>query len=356
MDKQLFEEFKLREVVFANRIGLSPMCQYSAMEGQASDWHLAHYGARAVGRLGLALMEAAAVLPEGRISAGDLGLWDDRQIAGLVRCVDFMRSQGVVAGIQLAHAGRKASTMAPWLGGASAKPGEGGWSPLWGPSALPFDENSQTPLALTEEQIATVPAAFAAAATRARLAGFQVVEVHAAHGYLLHQFLSPLTNRRSDHYGGSFENRIRLTCEVVAAVRTAWPAKLPLFVRISATDWVEGGWDLEQSIRLARELKALGVDLIDTSSGGLTPDASIPVAPGFQVPFAEAIRREAGIATAAVGLIREPDQADRIVREGQADLVLLGRQLLREPYWPLRAARELGASLPPPPQYARAIQ
>jgi 2,4-dienoyl-CoA reductase-like NADH-dependent reductase (Old Yellow Enzyme family) len=353
---ELFSALKIRSVTIPNRIGVSPMCQYSSEDGFVSEWHAVHYGSRAAGRAGLVFTEAAAVTPDGRISPNDLGVWSDAHVDGLARCVRFIREQGSVAGIQLAHAGRKASTLPPWQGSGAAPVQAGGWSPIWAPSALPFGPASAVPQALGVEQIRALASAFAAAAQRAHAAGFQVAEVHAAHGYLLHQFLSPLTNRRTDTYGGPFENRTRAVREVVAAVRQVWPEELPLFIRISATDWAEGGWDLEQSVALARLLKPLGVDLVDCSSGGLLPDVRIPVAPGYQVPFAERLRREAGVATAAVGLIREPAQAEQIVRQGQADLVLLGRQMLREPYWPQRAARELGAPVPHPIQYARAIE
>lgn len=355
MESKLFTPLKLRDVTFPNRIGMSPMCQYSAINGFVDEWHLVHYGARATGRAGVIIMEAAAIRPDGRITTQDLGLWDDAHVKELARVAEFIREQDVVPGIQLAHAGRKASTLQPWHGGNYATPDLGGWLPIWSASTLPFDTNSATPQALSQAQIATFVAEFAAAAERAAQAGMQVVELHAAHGYLLHQFLSPLTNRREDEYGGSFENRTRFTREAVVAVRRAWPQHLPLFVRLSATDWVPGGWDLEQSVELARWLKALGVDLVDCSSGGLVPDAQIPVAPGFQVPFAAEIRRSAAIATAAVGLITEVAQAERIIAEESADLILMGRQLLRDPLWPHRAARELQANHPHPVQYARAI-
>lgn len=352
----LFSPLTLRRLALGNRIGVSPMCQYSAENGRASEWHVVHYGSRAVGGAGLVLSEAVAVAPEGRISSKDLGLWDDEQAVGLARLVRFLREHGAVAGVQLAHAGRKASTQPPWEGGKPADAAGGGWSPIWGPSALAFSPESVVPLALGEPEIRRVVDAFAAASRRALAAGVQVAEIHAAHGYLLHQFLSPLSNRRTDAYGGSFENRTRLVREVVEAVRRVWPEALPLFVRLSATDWAEGGWDVDQTVALARQLKTLGVDLVDVSSGGLLPNVKIPVAPGYQVPFAARVRREAEVATAAVGLIREPAQAEQIVREGQADLVLLGRQMLREPYWPQRAARELGAPVPHPVQYGRAVE
>jgi 2,4-dienoyl-CoA reductase-like NADH-dependent reductase (Old Yellow Enzyme family) len=329
------------------------MCQYSSVDGFPSDWHLVHLGSRAVGGAGLILMEATAVAPEGRISPDDCGIWSDAHAEAYRRITAFVDGAGAVAGIQLAHAGRKASTAAPWKGGGPVAPGPEGWTPV-GPSPLPFAPGYTTPLELTPGEVETLPALFAAAAARSVLAGFRVAELHMAHGYLLHQFLSPLTNHRKDTYGGSLENRIRLPLAVVSAVRAAWPASWPLFVRISATDWVEGGWDLEQSIQLAKGLKKAGVDLIDVSTGGLVPAARVPVGPGYQVPFAEGVRRGAGIATGAVGLITSPEQAEQIVATGQADAVLLGREFLREPYWPLSAARKLGAEFPRPLQYQRA--
>ena len=353
---QLFSPFTLRSVTFRNRIAVSPMCQYSARDGRMDDWHLVHLGSRAAGGAGLVVAEAAAVLPEGRIGPGDLGLYDDAQIEPLARVFAFVAAQGAVPGIQLAHAGRKASTAAPWLGGRPIDSAQGGWRPVHGASALAFADGYPAPAALDQTGIDQVVAAFAAAARRVLAAGGKVAEIHAAHGYLLHQFLSPLSNTRTDRYGGSFENRTRLTREVTAAVRRVWPENLPLFIRISATDWVEGGWDVEQSLDLARQLKPLGVDLVDVSSGGMVPKAQIPVGPGFQVPFAERIRREAGLPTGAVGLIREPAQAEEIVQRGQADLVLLARELLRDPHWPYRAARALGAPSPLPVQYARAAE
>ena len=347
----LFDPLTLRGLTLPNRIAVAPMCQYSADAGRATDWHLVHLGGLAQGGSGLVLSEAVAILPEGRISPEDLGLWEDGQVEPLARVVRFIKGQGAVAGVQLAHAGRKAGTEAPWRGGGVLQ--SGAWQPV-GPSALPFDQGWRTPDALDGSGLQGIRDAFKAAAQRALAAGFQVAEVHAAHGYLLHQFLSPLANHREDRYGGSFENRIRLLCEVVETVRAVWPDHLPLLVRISATDWVEGGWDLEQSVALSRILGPLGVDLMDCSSGGAVPGARIPAAPGYQVPFATRIRRETGIPTGAVGLITAPAQAQAIVQEDQADLVLLGRELLRDPRWPLRAATELGAVTPWPPQYARA--
>jgi len=349
----LFTPLTLRGVTLRNRIAVSPMCEYSSVDGFADDWHLVHLGSRAVGGAGLVITEAAAVTPEGRISPSDLGIWKDEHVAFLARCTAFIRAHGAAAGIQLAHAGRKASTARPWEGGQQVGAEAGGWTPV-APSAIPFRPEDVTPTALDRAGIRAVVEAFGAAARRSLAAGFDVIELHAAHGYLLHSFLSPLCNQRNDEYGGSFDNRIRLLLEVTAAVRAAWPEHLPLFVRVSATDWVEGGWDLPQSVELARRLGPLGVDLVDCSSGGTVPGAKIPAAPGYQVPFAEAIRRETGLPTGAVGLITEPTQADAIVAGGQADLVLLARELLRDPYWPLHAARALGTKGPWPAQYLRA--
>jgi len=350
----LFTPLALRSVTLRNRLGVSPMCQYSAVEGRATDWHLVHLGGLAQGGAGLVIVEATAVEPRGRISAADLGLWEDGQVEPLARAARFVAGQGAVPAVQLAHAGRKASVRPPWIeGGAPLLPEAGGWLPA-GPSALGFGPGHALPAALTAAELAALPGLFAAAATRALAAGFQVVEVHAAHGYLLHQFLSPLSNRRDDGYGGSFEHRTRLCREVVAAVRHAWPERLPLLVRLSATDWVEGGWSPDETVELSRTLKGLGVDLVDCSSGGLVPDAKVPVGPGYQVPFAARVRREAGVATAAVGLLTSPEQAETVVSSGQADLVLLGRELLRDPRFPLRAAAALGVPGPWPLQYARA--
>lgn len=350
----LFEPLTLRSVTVANRIAVSPMCQYSSVDGYVTDWHLVHLGSRAVGGAGLVITEAMAVTPQGRITPHDLGIWSDDHIEPLARIVHFMSRQGSLVGIQLGHAGRKASTPAPWENrSVTLTEAEGGW-PTVAPSAVAFDEGCIVPTALTEEGVQGIATAFAQAARRSLQAGFRVAEIHAAHGYLLHQFLSPLSNRRTDHYGGSFENRTRLLRDTVSAVRDVWPGHLPLLVRISVTDWVEGGWDLEQSLELVRQLQPLGVDLIDCSSGGSDPHARIPIGTGYQTPFAEQIRRETGSRTGAVGLITSPAQADHIIRSGQADLVLLGRELLRDPYWPLRAARELGQLVPWPAQYVRA--
>lgn len=349
----LFSPLKIRDVSFRNRIAVSPMCQYSCQDGFATDWHLVHLGSRAVGGAGLVIVEATAVQPQGRISPQDLGLWQDGHIAPLARVADFIRDNGSVAGIQLAQAGRKASTAAPWDGGRPVRPEAGGWLPV-APSALAFDSGSMEPHTLSVSEIADVVDAFEASARRALAAGFQVVEIHAAHGYLLHEFLSPLSNLRQDEYGGSLENRMRLVLEVTRRVRAVWPESLPLFVRISATDWADGGWTLAESIQLARQLKPLGVDLVDCSSGGLIPTARIPIGPGYQVPLAEAIRREADLPTGAVGMITDARQADEIIRAEQADLVLLARELLRNPHWPLQAAQELGVDIAWPKQYERA--
>jgi 2,4-dienoyl-CoA reductase-like NADH-dependent reductase (Old Yellow Enzyme family) len=319
----------------------------------ATDWHLVHYGALALGGAGLLLAEATAVAPEGRITPQDLGVWKDEQVEPLARVVHFVREQGAVAGIQLGHAGRKASTAIPWEGGAPLGPENGGWAPVRGASPIPFDEGYPTPEPLDTGELGGIVDAFVKGAERALAAGFQLMEIHGAHGYLLQSFLSPLSNQRTDDYGGSFENRTRLLREVVVGVREVWPAELPLLLRISCTDWMEGGWGPQDSIDLARMVGPLGVDLLDCSAGGGHPAASPPVGSGFQTPFAERIRREAGIPTGAVGLITDPVQADHIVRTGQADLVLLGRQLLREPTWPLRAARELGQDVDRPVQYLR---
>ena len=346
----------MREVLFRNRIVVSPMCQYSSTDGFATDWHLVHLGSRAVGGAALVFTEAAAVLVEGRISPDDLGIWKDAHSEMLARIFRFVEAQGAVPGMQLAHAGRKASTSAPWKGGKPLDTDKGGWSPIHGPSPLPFAEDYQTPQELDRSGITRVCEAFGQAARRALQAGAKVVEVHAAHGYLLHSFLSPLSNQRTDDYGGSFANRIRFLCETVAAVRQVWPEKYPLFVRISSTDWTDGGWTGDDAVALAKELKSLGVDLIDCSSGGNVPSAKIPIGPGYQVPFASRIRREAEIATGAVGMITAPEQADQIVRLGQADLVLMAREFLRHPYWPLNAAPPLHQKISPPPQYGRAFQ
>ncbi|HET7585916.1 MAG TPA: NADH:flavin oxidoreductase/NADH oxidase [Gemmatimonadaceae bacterium] len=350
----LFTPYESRSVRLRNRIVVSPMCQYSSVDGFATDWHLVHLGSRAVGGAALVLAEATAVLPEGRISPDDLGIWSDAHAEMLSRIRAFVESQGAVWGIQLSHAGRKASTSAPWKGGAPLGPTEGAW-PVVAPSAIPFAPGYPVPHALDEAEIAFVIAAFADAARRAREAGARVIELHAAHGYLVHQFLSPLSNTRTDSYGGSFDNRSRLLRELVTAVRAEWPERYPLWVRVSATDWLEGGWTPDDTVELARILAPLGVDLIDCSSGGIAPGARIPIGPGYQVPFAARVRAETPMASGAVGLIVEPVQADAIIREGQADVVILARQMLRDPYWALHAARELGQPAPVPPQYLRAF-
>jgi 2,4-dienoyl-CoA reductase-like NADH-dependent reductase (Old Yellow Enzyme family) len=352
----LFAPLTLKSITLRNRVGISPMCMYSSHDGVAHDWHLVHLGARAAGGAGLVIAEATAVSPEGRITPGDAGLWSDQHVEPLLRINRFVKGQGAAPGIQLAHAGRKASAARPWEGGAHLSDGAGGW-PTVAPSAIAFGGVlDKVPREMTPADIAKVQEDFVAATKRALAAGYEWLEVHAAHGYLAHEFLSPLSNRRRDDYGGSFENRIRFLLETVRGVRAVWPENLPLTVRLSCTDWAEGGWTIDESVELARHLKTEGVDLIDCSSGGSAPAAKIPATPGYQVPFAERIRREAPIATAAVGLITEPKQADDIIRAGQADLVLLARESLRDPNWPLRAARELGVAPPPAPpvQYARA--
>jgi 2,4-dienoyl-CoA reductase-like NADH-dependent reductase (Old Yellow Enzyme family) len=349
----LLEPITLGTLKLRNRIVVSPMCQYSSPGGVPTDWHLVHLGSRAVGGAGLVFTEATAVSPEGRISPEDTGLWNDEQVAAWSRIVSFIRGQGAAAGIQLAHAGRKASTDAPWRGGDPLDAEHGGWTPV-APSAIPFDEGHPVPIALDANGIAKVVEDFRAAARRAREAGFEVIEIHGAHGYLIHQFLSPLSNTRTDQYGGSLENRARLLGEVIAAVRENWPAPMPLWVRLSATDWAEGGWDIDECVQLARMLRTDGVDVIDCSSGGTVPHPKIPVGPGFQVPFAARIRREAGIATSTVGLITEPRQAEEILQRGDADVIEMAREFLRDPYFPRRAAKELGASIRAPEQYDRA--
>ena len=350
----LLEPLSIRTVTFPNRIFVSPMCEYSSEDGFANDWHLVHLGSRAVGGAGLVFTEATAVTPEGRISPHDLGLWKDDHIAPLKRIVSFIHSQGSVSGLQLAHAGRKASTHRPWNGGGRLSELEGGWRNVVAPSAIPFADNYPHPIEMTPTMIHAAVKAFGAAAARALKAGFRVLEIHAAHGYLIHEFLSPLSNQRSDKYGGAFENRTRFLLEVVSAVRSSWPQELPLFIRISATDWVDGGWDIDQSVALAKALEPLGVDFVDCSSGGNVAQAKIPLGPGYQVPFAERIRREARIMTGAVGLITSAAQAEEIVSSFRADAVVIARELLRDPYFPLRAAGELGQDITWPAQYLRA--
>jgi 2,4-dienoyl-CoA reductase-like NADH-dependent reductase (Old Yellow Enzyme family) len=352
---KLFSPLTLRGVTLKNRIAVSPMCQYSSEDGFASDWHLVHLGSRAVGGAALVIVEATAVVPEGRITAGDMGLWKDEHIENLARITKFVKSQGAVPGIQLAHAGRKASCQKPWDGGNAIPPeNEDGWQTV-APSAIPFHAHDPIPTALSPSDIQGLVRKFVDTAQRALKAGFEVIEIHAAHGYLLHEFLSPLSNQRTDEYGGSFENRIHFLVEVVDAVRAIMPEHLPLFVRISATDWVEGGWTDEDSVKLAQVLQTHGVDLIDCSSGANTPDAKIPVGPGYQVPFSEKIRDQVNIATGAVGMITEPQQAEDIIQAGKADIILLARGFLRDPYWALHSAHTLNVATPLPVQYERAF-
>jgi 2,4-dienoyl-CoA reductase-like NADH-dependent reductase (Old Yellow Enzyme family) len=350
---RLFELLPQRGLTLRNRIAVAPMCQYSARDGVPDHWHLVHLGSRAVGGAAAVLAEATAVSAEGRISPQDTGLWNEAQLAAWQPIAAFVAAHGAVPGVQLAHAGRKASTQRPWEGGGPLAAAQGAWTTL-APSAVPFDDGWHVPQALDAAGLRQVVANFRAAAQRALAAGFQLIELHGAHGYLLHQFLSPLSNRRDDDYGGSFDNRTRLLREVTAAVREVWPERLPLWLRISATDWADGGWTVEESVELARQVKPLGVDLVDVSSGGLVPHAKIPLEPGYQVPFAARVRREAGIATSAVGLITTPAQAERIVADGAADVVSIARESLRDPYFPRRAAHELGASIDAPVQYQRA--
>jgi 2,4-dienoyl-CoA reductase-like NADH-dependent reductase (Old Yellow Enzyme family) len=350
----LFEPFSLRGVTFRNRIGVSPMCQYSSTDGFADDWHLVHLGSRAVGGAALVMAEATAVEARGRISPQDLGLWKDEHIEPLARVTRFVRAHGAVPALQLAHAGRKASVARPWDGDGPVAP-PSGWTPIVAPSAVPFDEGYQTPRALDEPEIAAIIDAFAAAARRALHAGFEALEIHGAHGYLIHEFLSPVVNRRDDRWGGSVENRIRFPIEITRAVRRVVPDAMPLLVRLSTTDWLgQSGWTVEDAIALARRLKDEGVDLIDCSSGGIAPRVRVDAGPGYQVANAARIRAEAGMPTAAIGLITSAAQAEQTLRTGQADMVFLARELLRDPYWPLRAARKLGAAVPAPAQYGRA--
>jgi 2,4-dienoyl-CoA reductase-like NADH-dependent reductase (Old Yellow Enzyme family) len=350
---KLFSPFTLGRITFRNRVFVSPMCQYSSRDGLPTDWHMVHLGSRAVGGAGLVMVEATAVSPEGRISPDDSGCWSEAHAEAFRPVARFIAEQGAVPGIQLAHAGRKASTDSPWRGGGPLSPEERGWQPV-APSPHPFEPGYPVPRELTVSDLDTIEEQFRIAAALAEAAGFQVLEIHMAHGYLLHQFLSPLTNHRTDDYGGSLENRLRFPLRVVRAVRDTWPSDLPLFVRISVTDWVGGGWDLGQSVLLVRRLKTLGVDLIDCSAGFAVPDEPIPFGPGFQVPFSAAIRSATGIATGAVGLITDPAQAEQIIATGQADVVSLARQMLRDPYWPLHAAKSLGVDISWPDQYLRA--
>ncbi|MCX5881137.1 MAG: NADH:flavin oxidoreductase/NADH oxidase [Deltaproteobacteria bacterium] len=355
MASLLFSPLCLRELEFKNRIFVSPMCQYSCIDGMPTDWHLVHLGSRAVGGAGLVMAEATAVVPEGRISPCDTGIWTDGHAAAFQRIAAFLSAQGSVPGLQLAHAGRKASTDMPWRGGNPLTPSDGGWQPL-APSPIPFAANYTVPMELSPEEIGNLVKSFTEAAKRALIAGFKVIEIHMAHGYLLHSFLSPLSNHRADEFGADFEGRTRFPLQVAKAVRDVWPASLPVFVRISATDWVEGGWDLGQSVWLCRKLREIGIDMIDCSSGGLVADAKIPVAPGFQVSFAAAIRQEVKMPTAAVGLITNAQQAEQTLVCGDADAVFLARQMLRDPYWPLHAAQSLGEDIPWPDPYVRAKQ
>ena len=350
----LFDPLTMRGITLRNRIAVSPMCQYWCQGGLANEWHFVHLGSRAVGGAGLVMAEATAVEARGRISPQDLGLWSDAHIEPLARIVRFIHSQGAAAGIQLAHAGRKASTARPWEGGGRVEANQGGWTDVVAPSAERFSPDYPMPAEISVQGIAGVVRAFGEAARRAHQAGYRVVEIHAAHGYLLHSFFSPLSNHRGDAYGGSFENRTRIVREVTEAIRRQWPEKYPLFIRISATDWIQGGWDIEQAVELARMLQPLGVDLVDCSSGGNVAGAKIPIAPGYQAKFAERIRHQAGIRTGAVGMITSAVQAEQILRTGQADLVLLARQMLRDPYWPMHAASELGHAASWPVQYQRA--
>ncbi len=350
----LFEPFAQRGVSFRNRIGVAPMCQYSCENGMATDWHFVHLGSRAVGGAGVVIAEASGVEARGRISPQDLGIWSDAHAQALAPTAAFIKAQGAVAGIQIAHAGRKAGTSRPWEGHHSLSNSGGGWE-IIAPSAIPFSDSYRTPQAMTKADIAQVQAAFRDAAARSIAVGFELIELHAAHGYLMHEFLSPISNQRTDEYGGSFENRIRFVIETARLVRSVMPDNKPLWARFSCTDWIEGGWDIEQSIELARRLKREGVDMIDCSSGGIAPQQKVKAGASYQVPFAEAIRCDAAIATAAVGLITEPMQADAIVRNGQADMVLLARKMLDDPYWVLHAAQALEQPAPVPPQYLRAF-
>lgn len=350
---KLFEPLQIKSIQLKNRIVVSPMCEYSSVDGFSTDWHLVHLGSRAVGGAGLIITEATAVSPEGRITPDDLGLWKDEHIEGLKRIVSFIESQGSIAGVQLAHAGRKASHSSPWKGGKILTKEQGGWQTL-AADATPFRSDETPPVALDKAGIEKVKSDFKAAAVRALQADFKVIEIHGAHGYLLHEFYSPLSNHRSDEYGGSFENRIRLLTEVVDAVKEVWPETLALFVRISASDWTEGGWTAEDSVELAKVLKEQNVDLIDCSSGGNVPHAKITVGPGYQVQFAETIKKEAGILTGAVGIITMPEQAEKIISSGKADVVIMAREFLRNPYFPLHAAKALGENVEWPVQYERA--
>jgi 2,4-dienoyl-CoA reductase-like NADH-dependent reductase (Old Yellow Enzyme family) len=353
MSTKLFSPLTLRMLEFRNRIFVSPMCQYSASDGVPNDWHFVHLGSRAVGGAALVIAEATGITAEGRISPGDLGIWNEDQVKAFQRITSFVTVQGAIPGIQLAHAGRKASTLLQWLGERSMQKDEGGWQPV-APSPIAFGEGYATPRELSKKEISDVVARFADAAGRALVAGFKVIEIHMAHGYLLHEFLSPLSNKRKDEFGGNLEGRMKFPLQVAQAVRKAWPSDLPLFVRISATDWTEGGWDLQQSIEFVRQLKGIGIDLIDCSSGGNLRGVKIPLGPGYQVPFASAIRKETGIATGAVGLITDPQQAEDILQRSDADAIIMARAFLKDPYWPLHAAHALSVDIPWPIQYTRA--
>ncbi len=350
---KLFEPLSIKDVTLRNRIVVSPMCEYSSTDGFANDWHLVHLGSRAVGGAALVMTEATAVCPDGRISPQDLGIWKDEHVEKLQSIASFIHQHKAVAGMQLAHAGRKASARRPWEGGGQISLEDGGWQTV-SPSNIPFRETESAPRALSISDIKQLVADFVAAAQRALHAGFKVIEIHGAHGYLIHEFLSPLSNVRTDEYGGSFENRTRLLLEIIDAIKAIWPERYPLFVRISATDWVEGGWNIEESVELARLLKQHGVDLVDCSSGGMVPHAKVPLGPGYQVPFAERIKRDSGILTGAVGLITNAQQAENILEQQQADVIIMARELLRDPYFPLRAAKELGVDVKWPSQYERA--
>ncbi len=351
----LFDPLTIRSITLRNRIGVSPMCQYSYTDGFSNDWQLVHLGARATGGAGLVIAEATAVEARGRITPYDVGIWDDAHVAPLKRVTDFIKSQGAVAGIQIAHAGRKACTDKPWVGGNPIPASDDRFWQSVAPSSLPYSSEHQTPHELTKEEIKEIQAKFVSAARRALDAGFQWLELHAAHGYLIHELYSPLSNHRTDEYGGSFENRIRFMTETLAAIQTVWPKGLPLTTRISGTDWSEGGWSVQESVELAIILKKMGVDLIDCSSGGNVADAKVPVGAGYQVPISETVRREASMATATVGMITTPQHADEIIRNGRADIVLLGREFLRDAYWPLHAAKTLGVDFKAPSQYLRAF-
>lgn len=350
---KLLSSIKIRSLELKNRIVVSPMCQYSAKDGIPNDWHLVHLGSRAVGGAGLVITEATAVSPEGRISPADTGIWSDEHLKAFKRITDFVKSHGAAAGIQLAHAGRKASTKVPWEGEGEVTLSDGGWQTI-APSVAKFSDNYPLPKEMEHADIKMVVEQFADAAERSLAAGFQVAEIHSAHGYLLHQFLSPLSNHRKDEFGGRLENRMRLPLEVAKTVREIWPSELPVFIRISATDWIEGGWDLPQSVEFSKELKKIGIDLVDCSSGGVAPGAKIPIAPGYQVKFAEEIRKQTGIMTGAIGLITDAVQAENIIAAGQADVIIMAREFLRDPYFPLHAAKTLGDEPQYPKQYLRA--